>query len=429
MCKLKLIRIAFACAFGCVCAESLALPPQGPIELSLSRALQRAQEHAPELLRARTEVASTQARRAGAALPLSTNPAVSFLGGYRREFTSTPTATGFQYQFHLEQALEIAGQRQARLSVVAAQVLSAMAMSDHSRTLSRALVHSTYMLAVLGAERLQVARSREEIAQRLLLSAKARLEVGAASDIEVNLAQIEAGRVAGERVEAEARQEGALGDLRLLCGLPPLVPLRLLHRAEPPHLLTAYQELEPLYMLAETSRSDYRALLRQREVQAAERTRLRREAVPNLVLSFDVQRDLPGQEFFGGSIGMSLPLWNRNQGPLAILAAAERALELEMRLLKTRIRNEVAVAQRKLLLLRSQVEDFQRTALPPAERNLDLLRRGWQAGKFDLFRVITASRELAETRLRYLDMLEALWSATIELERAIGAPVVIGETP
>ena len=78
------------------------------------------------------------------------------------------------------------------------------------------------------------------------------------------------------------------------------------------------------------------------------------------------------------------------------------------------------------MCIRDRVKEFQKDVLPPAERNIELLRRGWQAGKFDLFRVITASRELTETRLRFLDLLEDLWIAAIELERSVGAPLLVG---
>ena len=163
---------------------------------------------------------------------------------------------------------------------------------------------------------------------------------------------------------------------------------------------------------------------RQRGALRSERTRLIRETVPSPVLSIDLQRDLPGQEFYGGAVGLTLPLWNRNQGPLAQVAASEVAQKNEERLLRVRVRNEVALAHRKMALLRSQEEVFAQTVLPQAERNLELLRRGWQAGKFDLFRVITASRELAETRLRHLDLLDELWKASVELERAVGVPIL-----
>ena len=125
-------------------------------------------------------------------------------------------------------------------------------------------------------------------------------------------------------------------------------------------------------------------------------------------------------------MGLSFPFWNRNQGPIAQMQATELQRQAEERLLLTRIRGEVMVAHLKLQLLRVQVKEFQKDVLPPAERNIELLRRGWQAGKFDLFRVITASRELTETRLRFLDLLEDLWIAAIELERSVGAPLLVG---
>ena len=90
----------------------------------------------------------------------------------------------------------------------------------------------------------------------------------------------------------------------------------------------------------------------------------------------------------------------------------------------TRIRTEVAQALRILRLRQTQLELFAREALPPAEENVELLRRGWQAGKFDLFRVIAALRERTEVKTRYLTMLEQLWLAAISLERASGTEII-----
>ena len=194
----------------------------------------------------------------------------------------------------------------------------------------------------------------------------------------------------------------------------------------PPLIETTYEGADSLYSLAEQVRSDLLVIRRQEVALDREESRLHREAIPSLLVAFDYQRDLPGQTFWGGTVGLSLPIWNRNQGPIAQVRASEQQRQAEERLLRTRIRGEVTLAHRKLQLLRKQVEEFQKEVLPPAERNIELLRRGWQAGKFDLFRVITASRELMEARLRHLDLLEELWVAAIELERAVGAPLLQG---
>ena len=416
------------CSSGALAETTAKL--DAPLHLSLEEALRRGEQYVPALVRAQNEAIQTDSKRVGAALLLPQNPYASFLGGYRQEFTSTPTATGFQYQFHLEQQVEIAGQRSTRIRSVEAQRAVAAANTAYARTLTRALLQVAFIQGVLAEQRVTVERNREEIGKQLLESAKIRFSLGAAGDIEVNLAQIEGGRVAAERAQAEVAREERLAELRILCGLPALQPLRLLNPSiEPPRLRTEHQAVESLGVLAEQQRTDLLAITRQREALRTERVRLIREAVPSPILSFDLQRDLPGQEFYGGTLGLPLPLWNRNQGPLAQVSAGEVVQKNEERLLRVRIRNEVALAHRKLMLLRNQEEAFVQTVLPLAERNLDLLRRGWQAGKFDLFRVITASRELAETRLRHLDLLDDLWKASIELERAVGVPIFSQRVP
>jgi cobalt-zinc-cadmium efflux system outer membrane protein len=394
-------------------------------ELSIGEALQLGQINIPQLVRARTEQKVVESKKEGAALWLSQNPYATVLLGSRKETTSDPVAAGVQYQVHIEQALEIAGQRWTRLAAVASQVEVAKAQTELAQVESRALLLSAYVQASFAEQRVAVARGREETADRLLGSARTRLELGATGELEVNLAQIELGRVRGERVQAEVLMSSRQTGLGILCGLPASTPLLLsTSHALPPVLEVA--PLDDLYLLAETERADLQAIRRQEVALKSEEARLRREAVPSLILAFDYQRDLPGQTFLGGTVGLTLPMWNRNQGPLAQVHATEQQRQAEERLLRTRIRGEVALASRKLQLLRVQVQEFQQNVLPPAERNMELLRRGWQAGKFDLFRVITASRELTETRLRLLDLLEDLWVAAIELERAVGAPLLQG---
>ena len=45
---------------------------------------------------------------------------------------------------------------------------------------------------------------------------------------------------------------------------------------------------------------------------------------------------------------------------------------------------------------------------------------GWLAGRFDIFRVTTAARDVARVRGLRLDALEAAWVARVALDRAVG---------
>jgi outer membrane protein TolC len=161
----------------------------------------------------RAEQQVVESRKAGAKLWLQQNPYATVMVGRRTETTSTPVAAGVQYQVHIEQALEIAGQRWTRLAVVASQTAAAKAQTALAQVESRALLWTTYMQASLADERVRVARKREEIAEQLLRSAQARMELGATGGLEVNLAQVERGRVRGERTK---RRFSSPIDMRLL---------------------------------------------------------------------------------------------------------------------------------------------------------------------------------------------------------------------
>jgi outer membrane protein TolC len=45
---------------------------------------------------------------------------------------------------------------------------------------------------------------------------------------------------------------------------------------------------------------------------------------------------------------------------------------------------------------------------------------GWRAGRFDVFRVASAARDVARARTLRLDALEAAWLGRVELERTTG---------
>lgn len=405
---------------------SLSLGTATPQLLRVSDALRLAEENGAITVRSQNDLFRTESRRVQAEQWLSQNPYFTFLGGYRRETTSDPVGTGFQYQIHLEQSLEVFGQRSARRSVASAQREVAQTLLAAARLDSRAQVLSAYVRSVLLAQQVEVSRRRESLAAQLLESARTRRDLGAASDVEVNLAQIEIGRVSANVTEAELLHQTQVALLKQICGLRGEDTVQLV--AIPDRPVSGELVLDPdhLRALSEQNRPELQTLQRRKLELTAERTRLSREASPLVVASVDLQRDLPGQMFFGGTLGLTLPIWNRNQGPLALVSAEERALQAEQRLLALRIDNEVTLSRRKLLLLRDTVVNYQRDILPPAEQNVELLRRGWQAGKFDLFRVITASRELAEAHIHFLSLQRDLWDAAIELERAVGTPLLTG---
>ena len=182
------------------------------------------------------------------------------------------------------------------------------------------------------------------------------------------------------------------------------------------------EALRGLLARARAQRSELRLLAASHDALDASVTRLRREAIPSPALFIDVQRDLPGQLYVGGGIALPLPVWRRNQGELAVARAERSRLDVEAAAVEREIDAEVARAFATVAANRKMVEAMETQVLPAAESAVALITEGWRAGKFDLFRVIAASREAGDARRNQLESLGALWDAAIALDRATGAP-------
>lgn len=420
---LSITVLVLVCFFVFLVASpiGIALAAGRELALDLDQAVKRAREASALVRRARAESQVTAARRVEASIALPANPALAFAVGPQRDATpGVPERHGLGYRLHVEQAIEIAGQRGTRLREVDRAVDAATARERLAGIEAGARARSTYVGALLAASLVEATAERETLARQLEDSVRARVDVGAASEIELRLAEVERGRMHRERVDAERLAGEASAELLALLALPPETTLRLTTPLAAPAV--ALPPLERAIGLALERRADLAALLASAAEIDAQIVRLRREALPSPALFFEVERDLPGQVFLGGGLGVALPVWRRNQGALASARADRARTDDERALLARQITLEVDRALRDVRARDEQARIQATEIVPAAERARDLLTQGWQAGKFDLFRVIQVSREAGEARRHQIEALGNLWQAAIELDRATGTP-------
>ena len=387
--------------------------------LTLDQALARAEAVSGLVRLARAERSVVAARDVGARIAVPANPVIALGAGPRREESAGTRREGVQYAVHIEQTLEVANQSGARGSEVARAVDVASWREELALTETRARVRAVYIGALLATAQVQSARSREELAQQLVDGVQTRVTSGAASNVDLELARLEHGRAVRDRNLAELAVAVALADLRLLLAMRPGSAVELtspLLSPEPP------KALETLLGRAHERRAELRVLEASQVTLDATVVRLRREALPNPTLFLDLQRDLPGQIYVGGGIALPLPTWRRNQGELAVTRAEHRRLTEEGDVVMREIDAEVERAYRAVLARAQVATVVSSEVLPAAESGVDLVTQGWRAGKFDLFRVIQASREASDARRSQLETLGALWEASIAIDRATGTP-------
>jgi len=308
--------------------------------LTLDAALARAEAASPLIRRALAEQAAAAARDVGASQIFPANPLLSVGAGPRHEdFPGGGAQQGVQYFLHAEQEVEIGGQRGARRAAVDRGLRAAAFRVEVARAETRARVRAVYVAAQLAQARVDAAAAREALVNQLLDAVAARVASGASSEVDLQVARLERGIAARARMDAALVAVDASARLRLLLGLAPGTPL---HLEPAPALPPPRQgDLPALVERAQAARAELAALSAQRSQVDAELASLHRQAVPSPTLFVDLERDLPGQLFVGGGVAVPIPMWRRQEGPLALVHAEGARLDQELELAERDVGLEV----------------------------------------------------------------------------------------
>lgn len=406
-------RISARAARTCVLTLLLALASQSasaveqPL-LSLDSALARAFANNPELAAARWEIDIAQGARQQAGL--IPNPVLSVDAEDTRRDSRTTSVK-------LSQALELGGKRGARIDVARrGQELAALEL-ERRRNQLRADVLDAYYTALRAQERTQLAGRSLALAERGVAVAQGRVNAGKASPVEATRAQVQLAEVRLELNRGQMEQDNAYRRLAMVTGAATSdfagvqeQPLALAALPAPAQLLGRLPETTEL-RLAEQEVVQREASL---GLEKAQR-------IPDLDVSVGSQYDASARERVNlVGLSMPLPLFNRNQGN--VLSAARRADQARdlRNATELRLRTETRQALEQWNTARGEVQSFNQTILPAAQRAVDSATQGFEMGKFSFLDVLDAQRTLIGARTQYLAALAQTTDAWVRIERIYG---------
>lgn len=376
--------------------------------LSLDSALAKAMANNPELAAARWEIDIAQgARQQAGLLP---NPVLSVDAEDTRRDSRTTSVK-------LSQALELGGKRGARVEVASrGQELAALELERRGNQL-RADVLQAYYAALQAQERTQLAGRSLALAERGVNVAQGRVNAGKASPVEATRAQVQLAEVRLELSRGQMEQDIAYQQLARITGS---AATDFSAVQEPSRALTTLPaSAQLLSRLPETA-----------ELRLAEQEIVQREAslglekaqrIPDLDVSIGSQYDASARERVNLlGLSMPLPLFNRNQGNL--LSAARRADQARdlRNATELRLRSETRQALEQWSTARGEVQAFNQTILPAAQRAVDSATRGFEMGKFSFLEVLDAQRTLIGARSQYLAAVAQTTDAWVRIERIYG---------
>jgi cobalt-zinc-cadmium efflux system outer membrane protein len=315
---------------------------------------------------------------------------------------------------------------------------------------------TAYYRAVAAAQGLAIANENLEIAKQLLDLAVTLQAAGAGSGVDVNLS-----RSALRQTELAARSARlalfeARSELATLLGLE-ASPGELELRDALPSPPTWSFSVERLLQLAATKRLDVKAARQAVEAMAANARLEGLRVFPVVELGVSLEREarsrsrgrkllaetarssLEASEFslprresaesdgpgfvIGPSLSLEIPIFDQNQAQIAKAEYAYRQAVKVLRGLLLQVAQETRLAHERATAAWDIARFYESSVLPLGERNLELARDAYRAGKVPLVSVLEAQRTLQASRGGYVEALQDAAIGCVELERVTGQPI------
>jgi cobalt-zinc-cadmium efflux system outer membrane protein len=376
--------------------------------LTLDQALQTAFARNPDLAAAQWEIGIAEGDRQQAGL--IPNPEVSWEAEDTRRDSRTTTVM-------LSQPIELGGKCGARIDVASRAQDAAGIELQRKRNALRADVIQAFTSAQTAQQRLQLSRQSLQLAEHGLRVALGRIEAGKSSPVEGTRAQVQRSEVRLELSRAERDQANAYQQLAQVMGAP--IPTSTTVQTATQSMPAVPPPTRLLERLNETA--ELRLATLQIDQREASLGLEKAQRIPDLTVSIGSQySELERERVNVVGLSMPIPLFNRNQGN--VLAAARRTDQARdlRNATELRLRSEIQTTLEQWQTANGEVQAFNQTILPAAQRAVDSATRGFEMGKFGFLDVLDAQRTLISARTQYLQAVAEATDARVRIERIFG---------
>lgn len=291
------------------------------------------------------------------------------------------------------------------------------------RDAERRLIAEAQSLAVqlMSLTQQRVLRKQQTaLATKLSEFVRGRAKAGEISALDAAQAQVDAQRLLLETRKLETTSISLMGQLKPMLGLPPEEVLNV--SGDLPNMVV------PGMGAGWMQRADYQ--LAQTKIAAAttdqQLAKARRlpDVKAGLFASREMQDVTPTYRqytgYYGFSISVPLPFWNRNQGEIAEKeASAERAV-LEREALGKQIISEAETARLEMQANADLAHETRDKLLPLVVEQTDKLEKAYEQGQTNLLTILRAREQRLQLEAAALDAVRDFHLARIRYEAATG---------
>ncbi|MFN3427252.1 MAG: TolC family protein [Candidatus Thermochlorobacter sp.] len=386
--------------------------------LTRDAALRRALEHNFALKHQRALWESAEARVLTTLSP--EKPVVSF---YFEEMLYSLTENQVVRRWQLSQGFEFPLSTYYRTRAQSKLASALMSEGYELQNEIAASVRIAYANALLSEALLRLAEENYAISQRFYDISKRLSEVGEVSELQVLRAKVEISRAENTLTDAFTMLAEAKRTVALLMGNPADTSFT---------LSDSLRQTFPNFDFAVLRRAalDNRPMLKamQARVESAEMARSAAYSalLPSFRLTIFQQRfapaDNPLQNFYGGELSFSLPLWFwlDGRGELEEKSALLRAQESQMRLVRQQVETELQNAFARYESAKVQARRAETEELAAVRRAFRAAERQLQTGNIGYIEFLEAKRAYFDSQKNVLEKYFLAERALAELLRAAG---------
>jgi cobalt-zinc-cadmium efflux system outer membrane protein len=318
-----------------------------------------------------------------------------------------------QYHFAVDIPIDLPAFRSGRVHPAAVALEAARLRFQFTRGTIALDADTTYTHALAAREHLVLSRRNALDADSLLHMVERRRDAGDASEMDVELARVNAGQQENIATGDSLTLVSSLLDLQAVLGMATeqLFVNATDSLSAPPPAATPGRTLTEAAALKTLESANLAAQHQHRSVFSA----------PSISLGFENHDpDAPGILPTVG-LGFSVPLFDRNRGAIAQAEAERVRASAELAFAQVEARRQIAhaVRQRENALARA---DRDQRLVVSANRVAAMSLTAYREGAASLPNVLEAQRNAREVLARYIDDLSDAWIATAQLRLLALAP-------
>jgi cobalt-zinc-cadmium efflux system outer membrane protein len=320
-----------------------------------------------------------------------------------------------------ELPLELGGRRARRIDVAEAELKLADAeLADALRKMRRDLRRAFYGV-VFSGQRIALAQTQVEIAERVKNTADERYRAGAVPYLDVLQAKLGLDRAHNDLQLEQKQKLAAEADLKTVLNLSPEASVSVfgsLRDFAPAFEVSGYLQT------ALRQNPDLQALNQQLEVENQRLRLLHAESLPDVSV-------IAGSEFFSADfnvgpragINVEIPIHKKRAGQIEQSQALQEQLKLSVQATRRHIEGAIGAAHSRLLAQQSRVDVFQREIVPAAVELERLAEESYREGKTSILFVLEAQKSLRDVRVESLQAEFEFQMAVADVEEAGGVPL------